>query len=493
MRPSHRIRRQRWLVSTASPADAFALRSALRRENELSLLPVLESVFAEFDDARHDIHLPRLELRIRLSSVDRLGDELPARLAEAARQSLSAALASAVETPAATASAASPSGRLRHYLRTGQLAWFDAPREAAGLLAELTGEAGQWSASPDTAWPLLLASLPQDGPGRGSVFMRFLQLLDAGGRAAWSAFLAQLAARRGGDYPALLAALDQLQAGRPADHGLRLQALACVLLADGELGTFRDRAMRLAAMHACAAALGPLTAGEQRLWQRVELACAGNSVPAGPLAAGGPASPADAIAPDEREAWRPAAAPEPAPPVAAENAPGLPLRSAGLVLLHPFLPRLFAALGWIAAAHPVGQPFPPASLARAASLLHWLATGRDEVCEFELGTAKLLLGLSPDAALPVGGGLLGTAEREEGEALLAAVVEHWSALGKTSIDGLRLAFLQRSGLLYPAADGWLLRPQDESYDMLLERLPWGLSVIRLAWMPWLLHTDWSAR
>ena len=491
MRPSHRIRRQRWLVSTASPADAFALRSALRRENELSLLPVLESVFAEFDDARHDIHLPRLELRIRLSSADRLSDELPARLAEAARQSLSAALASAVETPAATASAASPAGRLRHYLRTGQLAWVDAPREAAGLLAELTGEAGQWSASPDTAW-LLLAGLPQDGPGRGSVFMRFLQLLDAEARAAWSVFLAQLATRLGGAYPALLVALGQLQAGRPADHGLRLQALACVLLADGQPGTFRDRAAHLAAMHACAVALGPLTASEQRLWQRVELACAGSSVPAGPLAAGRPGAPAEAIAPDESAAWRPAAAPEPAPPVAAENAPGLPLRSAGLVLLHPFLPRLFAALGWIDAAHRVGQPFPPACLARAASLLHWLATGHDEACEFELGTAKLLLGLSPDAPLPVGGGLLGAAELEEGEALLAAVIEHWPALGKTSIDGLRLAFLQRGGLLYPASDGWLLRPQGESYDMLLDRLPWGMSVIRLPWMPQLLHTEWSA-
>ena len=40
------------------------MRSALRRENELSLLPALESAFAELDDGERDIHLPRLEIRV---------------------------------------------------------------------------------------------------------------------------------------------------------------------------------------------------------------------------------------------------------------------------------------------------------------------------------------------------------------------------------------------------------------------------------------------
>ena len=123
-------------------------------------------------------------------------------------------------------------------------------------------------------------------------------------------------------------------------------------------------------------------------------------------------------------------------------------------------------------------------------MLHWLATGRDEPFEFEQGMAKLLLGQAPDDPLPVAAGLLGAAEREEGVALLAAVVDNWPALGKTSVDGLRLSFLQRGGLLYPARDGWLLRLQAESFDLLLDRLPWGISIVRLPWMRGTLFTEW---
>ncbi len=71
-----------------------------------------------------------------------------------------------------------------------------------------------------------------------------------------------------------------------------------------------------------------------------------------------------------------------------------------------------------------------------------------------------------------------------------AVVEHWPALGKTSVDGLRLSFLQRAGLLYPAPDGWLLRPQCEGFDLLLDRLPWGIAIVRLPWMRRPLHVEW---
>ncbi|MFZ2266873.1 MAG: contractile injection system tape measure protein [Azonexus sp.] len=491
MRASHRIRRQRWQVSTTSPADAFAVRSVLRRDNELSLLPVLEGVFAELDDGRHDIHLPRLDLAIHVSSADKLLEELPAKLAAAARQALAAALLEVADGPLVVARDSNRAGPLRRYLQTGQLAWFDAPRESAELLAELAGEAGQWSVSPDTSWPQLLAELPRDGVGRSSVFMRFLQLLEAGGRAAWSGFLVHLAARRGGSYPAVLAALRQLEAGRPADHVLRLQALGMLLLASDLPASSRPAAWS-DAVHACAAALGTLAASEQQYWQQIEFPGMVGIPLDSPVAPGAEADSGAGHSSARLSPAGPSAEYSSTSSLEHDAALGLPLRSAGLVLLHPYLPRLFSALGWVSAGHPVGQPFPPACLARAASLLNWLASGRDEAFEFELGMAKLLLGLHPDDALPVGAGLLGAAERDEGEALLAAVIAHWPALGKTSIEGLRVAFLQRGGLLYPATDGWLLRPQGESYDMLLKRLPWGLSVIRLAWMPRLLHTEWSA-
>lgn len=483
---THRIRRQRWQVAAASADDAFAVRAILRRENERSLLPALDSAFAALDDGEREIHLPRLEIAIRVSSPEQLAAELPARLAEATRQALLEALAAPPERRPAPASDLSPAGRLQRYLNSGGVDWFDAGRDPADLHRQLAAEAQQWSVVPAAAWPRLLAELPVAGPARADAFFRFLQLLDAAGRSAWWDFAFRLAEATGGDFSAPLLALERLQAGRPTDHALRLQSLGLVLLAaDVRYSSIRQAEWE-AAVEACAGRLGAFATVDREKWQKIAnlFSLAEPWPPRGrapdDACPGGAAS----LAPPGDPEYRPAL------PVAGEPVPGLPLRSAGLVLLHPYLPRLFSVLGWLAADHRPGDPFPWAALPRAAALLNWLATGRDEPYEFELGTAKLLLGLRPDDALPVAAGLLGTAEREEGAALLGAVVAHWSALGKTSLDGLRVAFLQRGGLLYPAADGWLLRPQAETYDLLLDRLPWGISIVRLPWMRHSLHTQW---
>lgn len=482
MSVTHRIRRQRWQVTTASAADAFALRTALRRENELNLLPALESAFAALDSGEREIHLPRLELSVRISSPERLAEELPAKLAEAARHALAEAVAAEPERSASVSRDLTPAGRLRRYLSSGQVDWFDADREISELQPQLADEARLWSASPEAAWPCLLADLPQGAQARADAFFRFLQLLDAGDRLRWWEFAASLAAAHDGESPARLAQLRQMAATRPADHALRLQALGLLALSADLVRSCGQRSDGLPVAQSCVEQLETLATVDRENWLKIESWFAGE--------AGLPAENAD-------KSGRHAAGPAPAPEQILANSPvdrgfvlGLPLRSAGLILLHPYLPRLFSALGWVDAGHPSGEPFPWANLPRAAALLNWLATGRDEPFEFELGTAKLLLGLHPDDALPVAAGLLGDTEREEGEALLGAVVQHWSALGQTSMAGLRLAFLQRGGLLYPAPDGWLLRPQAETFDLLLDRLPWGISIIRLPWMQRSLHTEW---
>lgn len=493
MSAPHRIRRQRWQVRTASPADAFAVRTALRQENELSLLPALESAFAGLDDGEREIHLPRLELAIRISSPERLAEELPLRLAEAARQALAEVIAVPSQAPAAMPRHLTPGKRLRRYLGSGQVDWFDADREQSELLQQLAEEARLWSASPAAAWPCLLADLPAGGQARADAFFRFLQLLNVADRLRWWDFAARLAEAHDGESPARLAALRQMAATRPADHALRLQALGLLALSADPARSARHRSECLRAAQACAGQLETFAAVDRESWLKIENWLGGE---AGAITLdpdnGGAKVATGATSPPLTEAAGVGKAPNLSTDRDGEpgQALGLPLRSAGLILLHPYLPRLFAALGWVSASHPPGEPFPWARLPHAAALLNWLATGRDEPFEFELGTAKLLLGLPPDDPLPVAAGLIGQAEREEGEALLGAVVQHWSALGQTSIDGLRVAFLQRGGLLYPAPDGWLLRPQGETFDLLLDRLPWGLSIIRLPWMPGCLHTEW---
>ncbi|ACM22082.1 hypothetical protein Geob_3744 [Geotalea daltonii FRC-32] len=164
----------------------------------------------------------------------------------------------------------------------------------------------------------------------------------------------------------------------------------------------------------------------------------------------------------------------------------LSVGQAGLILLHPFLPRFFDATG-IATSEKV---LLPSERARAAALLHFCATGSDEVYEFELALTKILLGLDPEVPLPVCEGLLAQKERDESEALLRAVVSHWMALKNTSIEGFRSAFLQRRGLLRKEEYGWRLNVERRPFDMLLEHLPWSMGIVKLPWMKIPVYVEW---
>lgn len=160
----------------------------------------------------------------------------------------------------------------------------------------------------------------------------------------------------------------------------------------------------------------------------------------------------------------------------------------GLVILHSFIQPLFVNRGIIApGAKEIAEP----ALPRAAALIHFMATGRTEIFEFELGFVKLLLGLTPETSLSVAEGLLDDADREEVEGLLDSAISYWSALKSTSRDGFRASFLQRKGLLRSESDGWRLQVERASFDMLLGHLPWGISIVKLPWMPKPIHVDWE--
>jgi hypothetical protein len=156
---------------------------------------------------------------------------------------------------------------------------------------------------------------------------------------------------------------------------------------------------------------------------------------------------------------------------------------AGVVLLHPFLPRLFEALG-IATDDALVQPD------RALGLLHFLATGQPVAPEYDLLLPKLLCNLPLDLPAPAPA-VLSAAEMDEAIALLSAVVGHWTALGDISVDGLRGSFLVRPGKLSRRGDGSdLLQVEPRSYDILLDRLPWGIGMLQLPWMKKSLRVEW---
>ncbi|GBO53444.1 hypothetical protein APA_1351 [Pseudanabaena sp. lw0831] len=161
---------------------------------------------------------------------------------------------------------------------------------------------------------------------------------------------------------------------------------------------------------------------------------------------------------------------------------------AGLVLIHPFISPLFEATGIKKTnSHAIADTQMP----RAAALLHFLARGQEEIYEYELGLIKILLGLEPETPLLVGVGVLQECDREEAETVLQSTINYWSVLGNTSTDGIRSSFLQRSGLLRRTEDSWSLNVEHQSFDMLLEHLPWTISIVKLSWMKYPLYTEWQ--
>ena len=311
--------------------------------------------------------------------------------------------------------------------------------------------------------------LPEEGEAAFAFAFRMLQLLTADGREKL------LDAAAVGTAMPVVSALRALAAGRgeSSDGALRRLALALLLLAGRRLpgpgSAVASDALLAEAMASLARAAGQIA--PEALTQRPKSQVAQASPDAKPAGDELPVTPVVATT------------------TSPDTEPGLPVLSAGLILLHPFLPRLFETLDLASADGALN----PADLPRAAALLHWLATGVDTPHEFELGLIKLLLGLAPDDPLPVAGGCLGEAEQAEGAALLAAAIEHWPALRSTSVDGLRVAFLQRRGLLRPAESGWTLHPESESFDLLLGGLPWGISIIKLPWMRTPIFTEWPSR
>ena len=165
----------------------------------------------------------------------------------------------------------------------------------------------------------------------------------------------------------------------------------------------------------------------------------------------------------------------------------LKITHAGLILLHPFLPHFFAVAGISAGDN---EAISSTAIPRAAALLHYLATGQEEIHEFDLVFIKVLLALQPDTPLCVAEGLVSEMDKLEAEALLQSVIEHWSVLKQTSIAGLRNSFLRRSGLLRASEDGWIMQVEREPFDVLIEHLPWAISIVKLPWMKGPIYTEW---
>lgn len=171
-------------------------------------------------------------------------------------------------------------------------------------------------------------------------------------------------------------------------------------------------------------------------------------------------------------------------PSAAEGS--IAVNNAGLVLVHPFLKELFRVRGLVEN----GEFVFSETQCLGVRMLDFLCTGSGQSPEYDLLLPKLLCGMPWSESIPHEI-QIGEDDMSACVELLNAVLSHWSVLKNTSPDGLREGFMIRPGVLEQQENGWKLRVEERAQDVLLGRLPWGLSLVRLPWMQQSLHISWA--
>jgi hypothetical protein len=163
----------------------------------------------------------------------------------------------------------------------------------------------------------------------------------------------------------------------------------------------------------------------------------------------------------------------------------IPVSNAGLVLLAPFLPYFFRGLGLVESKQFVS----PEAQNRGALLLQALLDDSFSYNESDLILNKIICGIDPSEPIEVSFSP-SESEKEEIKNLLDAMVSQWSALKSTSGKSMAMGFFPREGSLKRTGRGYQLTVPRISIDILLNRLPWAISIIKLPWMNETLFTEW---
>jgi hypothetical protein len=164
---------------------------------------------------------------------------------------------------------------------------------------------------------------------------------------------------------------------------------------------------------------------------------------------------------------------------------GIFTNNGGLVLLNHFIYPFFSNLKLLNSEKLIDERH----LQKAVHLLQFLATGNQQASEHEMLMAKILCGFPPEESIDKKI-QLSPIEITEADHLLNELIAQWEILKNTTPAALREGFLQRKGKLYKRNDHLWLHLEKGSIDMLLDYLPWNISVMKLPWMKERLLVEW---
>ena len=173
----HRIHRQHWTVRTSSTAEAFDLRQRLRGEWPDALMPAFERAFDKAAGKEEVVRIPKIELRLKLSSSDQIASLLPEQIYRQLGEQLVECRHEQAGTKAKPVAWKKSSARqdrfdaLLRYLCTGSVTWEIAGATEGDLASALKEIYREHAAA-------LRDLLPNDG-ATAAFWFRLFQLVSA--------------------------------------------------------------------------------------------------------------------------------------------------------------------------------------------------------------------------------------------------------------------------------------------------------------------------
>lgn len=162
------------------------------------------------------------------------------------------------------------------------------------------------------------------------------------------------------------------------------------------------------------------------------------------------------------------------------------VQNSGIVLLAPYLPKVFERLALL---NEEGIFKNEESKIKAVEVIHFLTFGTEEMMEYTTILNKLMVAMPVSTPLKTKISLT-VDDKALCESLLKGVLQNWPSLMSSSIDNLRGTFLIREGKLTSHEDKYLLKVEEKGFDMLIDKVPWSFKLVKYKWMKKPIFVEW---
>ncbi|MCC6411373.1 MAG: hypothetical protein IT270_06920 [Saprospiraceae bacterium] len=477
---THHIQKQAFELLVPTGVDAYALQERVHRAYLNHMLPVLEAEFSGLSNDNHFVRINKLELNLGVVAIENLEAELSSHLEQILKGTLMDLMAQEGPDSKEVASCSGQELRkqaLLHFLKTGNFPWWmdDASSDPEMLLQKVLEEDASdflrmlkkaspelWSQrllkqfAPTFFWKLAAAENPE--------FSRLLNRLfdEMNGmdnpQAPW--------VKTGFQTALKVAVLDWLFYKKVHTAGSNtvqeeVQTLFREVLKTQMVGTENGLKEWLKSPEVAFLEWPKNSMLEDFIKKMSD------------LPEGTSQKKAEHIVPNQMEA------------TVVEEPETWYIDNAGLVLAAPFFAPFFKRLGLVEDRMFVSED----AREQAVLWLQYLVTGDYKCSENQLLLNKLLCAWPLHE--PVQRGLTPhPANQAEAEDLLFSLIQQWGVLGNTTTQGLRQSFLMRPGKISHSANGYIVHVERQGIDVLIDKVPWSLSLFRLPWMQQPIHVEW---